>query len=151
MVATCERRRWVWAAVLAALLLGTPQRALCQPEASKQPASPQAKAHFERGREHFRAGRYREAIVELKAALELDSKSPNLTYNVAYTNELLGDLAEAIVYYRRYLELLPDSAADERKKVEVTPSPHGLPAPRPRRRRRHPSRAHQAVPTPGSG
>ena len=90
------------------------------PEAAESKAPPEAKSHFERGREHFRAGRYREAIVELKAALELDPESPTLMYNVAYANELLGEIEEAIVYYRKYLDALPSSAGEEREKIRLT-------------------------------
>ncbi|MDH5676213.1 MAG: hypothetical protein OEZ06_29100 [Myxococcales bacterium] len=75
---------------------------------------------YQRGREHFSAGRYRMAIIELKAALALDPDSPNLMYNVAYTSELLGDLGTAIHYYRRYLVALPEEESEERTKIQGT-------------------------------
>jgi tetratricopeptide (TPR) repeat protein len=83
-------------------------------------APPEALAHYERGRASFRAGHYREAIVELRAALELDPTSANLLYNVAYTSELLGETRDAIDYYRRYLVALPENQKEERDKVLVT-------------------------------
>ena len=83
-------------------------------------APPEAMARFEKGRAYFRAGRYREAIVELKAALALDPGSAVLRYNVAYTSELLGDLPEAIEYYRTYLAALPRSAKAERERTRTT-------------------------------
>ncbi|HEX2676163.1 MAG TPA: tetratricopeptide repeat protein, partial [Polyangiales bacterium] len=76
--------------------------------------------HYERGREHYLAGRYREALAELKTALALDPKSPNLLYNVARVNEDLGNLDDAISYYQQYLEVLPDSDRAEREKTEKT-------------------------------
>ena len=76
--------------------------------------------HYERGRKEYLAGRYREALQELKAALALDPNSPNLVYNVARVNEDLADLDEAIKYYRRYHGLLPPSASEERDKTEKT-------------------------------
>jgi tetratricopeptide (TPR) repeat protein len=121
MAAGSKRQRWVCAAGLAALLASAPNAAFGQqPELQNSEAPPEARAHFERGREHFRAGRYREAILELEAALELDPDSPTLMYNVAYANELLGELEQAIVYYRKYIDALPPSAADEREKIELT-------------------------------
>ena len=91
-----------------------------EPKLQSGQAPPEAMARFEKGRGHFRAGRYREAIVELKAALELDPGSPVLRYNVAYTSELLGDLPEAIKYYRQYLAVLPRSAREERQRTRTT-------------------------------
>src|SRR5262249_35213603 len=46
--------------------------------------------------------------------------SANLLYNVAYTSELLGNLEDAIDYYRAYMRALPPTATDERKKTFVT-------------------------------
>jgi tetratricopeptide (TPR) repeat protein len=110
-----------------ALVLIAPRPARAdEPESAEQEkpapdqAPPQAISHYERGREHFRAGRYGEAIVELKAALALDPSSPNLLYNVAYTSELLGNLHEAIDYYRKYLVALPESRTADREKVLET-------------------------------
>jgi tetratricopeptide (TPR) repeat protein len=121
------------AALLACALMGTlacvaPSQAraedaspqLAEPSDAERAAPPEAKDHYERGREHFRAGRYGEAIVELKAALDIDPSSANLLYNIAYTSELLGKLDDAIDYYERYLDALPASAAAEREKTQVT-------------------------------
>lgn len=83
----------------------------------RQEAPPEAIELYRSGREHYEAGRYREAIVDLKAALELDPESPNLIYNVARVSELLGNLDEAIAYYSRYLELLPRTEKEERDRI----------------------------------
>ncbi len=111
------------AAFTAALLVWSACPGAARAEAPKlqsAQAPPEAMARFDKGRTHFRAGRYREAIVELKAALDLDPGSPVLRYNVAYTSELLGDLPEAIKYYRRYLAALPRSAREERQRTRTT-------------------------------
>jgi tetratricopeptide (TPR) repeat protein len=79
-----------------------------------------AVAHYERGRKEYLAGRYREALEELKAALALDPHSPNLVYNVARVNEDLSEFDEAIKYYRQYRSLLPEDAAEERDKTAKT-------------------------------
>jgi tetratricopeptide (TPR) repeat protein len=124
--------QWASSSLLAlALLLGVPPAARADEPARgddaarvehppSEGAPPEALSHYKLGREHFRAGRYDKAIVELKAALALDPTSPNLTYNVAYTSELLGNLSDAIDYYRKYLIALPKSEATERDKIEVT-------------------------------
>jgi tetratricopeptide (TPR) repeat protein len=121
-----------WASSLStALLLCTSHAARAEPptpaqeqagaeHAPSQNAPPEALAHYELGRGHFREGRYKEAIVELKAALALDPTSPNLMYNVAYTSELLGSLQEAIDYYEKYLAVLPATETKEREKIQVT-------------------------------
>jgi tetratricopeptide (TPR) repeat protein len=85
---------------------------------TKAPA--QALDHYQRGREHYLAGRYREALDELKAALALDPDSPNLVYNVARVNEDLANLDDAISSYQRYIELLPSGATAERDKADQT-------------------------------
>jgi tetratricopeptide (TPR) repeat protein len=90
-------------------------------DAIRAPTPPAgAVAHYEKGRKEYLAGRYREALQELKTALGLDPNSPNLVYNVARVNEDLADLDEAIKYYRRYASLLPPDALEERDKTEKT-------------------------------
>jgi tetratricopeptide (TPR) repeat protein len=91
-----------------------------EPSQTDRTPPPEAREHYERGRDYFRAGRYGEAIVELKAALALDPESRTLLYNVAYTSELLGSVDEAISYYEKYLTALPESETGEREKTEVT-------------------------------
>jgi len=76
--------------------------------------------HYLRGRRWYLAGRYRDALVELKAALEFDRDSPDLLYNVARVYENLGELDPAIEYYERYLTKLPVEAAEERDKTQKT-------------------------------
>jgi len=80
----------------------------------------EAVEHYERGRREYLAGRYRDALQELKLALSLDPNSPNLVYNVARVNEDLAEFDEAIKYYRRYHALLPVAAEEERDKTEKT-------------------------------
>ena len=76
--------------------------------------------HYMLGRRHYLAGRYREALVELKTALELDRNAPDLLYNVARVYENLGELDEAIAYYQRYLALMPLEQIEERDRTEKT-------------------------------
>jgi len=83
---------------------------------SRAPPS-EALEHYNRGRAHYQAGRYREAVVELERALKLDPGSPNLVYNLARVHELLGDIEQSIGYYERYRNMLPPSESEERQRV----------------------------------
>jgi tetratricopeptide (TPR) repeat protein len=87
-----------------------------------QRRAPPAEAleHYTRGREHYQAGRYQDATVELERALTLDPDSPNLVYNLARVYELRGEIDRSMQYYRRYLAMLPASESDERGRVEST-------------------------------
>jgi len=92
----------------------------CSRAAAQGEPPHEAIALYRSGRAHYDAGRYREAIVDLKAALALDPESPNLLYNVARVSELLGNLDEAIAYYTRYIGMLTDSENDERERIRAT-------------------------------
>ena len=81
---------------------------------------PEAVDLYLEGRALYQDGRYRESIARLKAALKLDAHSPNLMYNVARVNELLGNLDEAIAYYGRYLDTLERNQRDERADIKAT-------------------------------
>ena len=124
---TRAKRLTLLACALVGALLG-----LCAPVCAQEAPTPRedamraptppagAVAHYERGRKEYLAGRYREALQELKAALALDPNSPNLVYNVARVNEDLADFDEAIKYYRHYRSLLPEDASEEREKTATT-------------------------------
>jgi tetratricopeptide (TPR) repeat protein len=91
-------------------------------ESAQKPVEPPPEAleHYKRGRQWYLAGRYRDALVELKAALLFDQGAPDLIYNIARVYENLGELDEAIVYYRRYQERLPRAAIEEREHTATT-------------------------------
>jgi tetratricopeptide (TPR) repeat protein len=116
VVLLCWAGCWVLPAVTRAQEAEAPR--LASPSAAEPPQA--ALDHYLRGRRWYLAGRYRDALVELKAALEYDRNSPDLLYNVARVYENLGNFDEAIAYYQRYMEQLPPSANDERDKTEKT-------------------------------
>jgi tetratricopeptide (TPR) repeat protein len=91
--------------------------------AQEQPAvepPPEAIEYYERGREHYLAGRYRDAVADLERALALDPTSRTLIYNLARVHELLGELDRSIEYYDRYLTFLGDDEDEERQRTEAT-------------------------------
>jgi tetratricopeptide (TPR) repeat protein len=104
------------AAFSAVVLLYAPT---AEAQQKRQEAPPEAIELYRSGRKHYEAGRYRQAVVDLKAARRLDPASPNLIYNVARVSELLGNLDEAIDYYGRYLKLLPRSEKEERERIRA--------------------------------
>jgi tetratricopeptide (TPR) repeat protein len=75
---------------------------------------------YRQGRELYQQGRYAEAAVELERALMLDPASPNLVFNVARVYELLGEIDKSMVFYQRYLRLLPEEDVEERERVQGT-------------------------------
>ncbi len=81
---------------------------------------PAALEHYNRGRAHYQAGRYHEAVSELEQALTLDPGSPNLVYNLARVYELLGDIDRALPHYQHYRDILPATALDERARIDST-------------------------------
>ena len=75
----------------------------------------EARAHFAAGESRFKAGDYRGAITEFRAADRL-VPSPILTYNVALCYDKLGDTRQAAALYKQYLDRRPD--APNRAQVE---------------------------------
>ena len=71
-------------------------------------SSEEAKGHFEAALVHYRAGKYRSAIVELEKAYGVDPTGKDLVYNLAVVYEKLGELDSAIHYLERYVALEPD-------------------------------------------
>jgi tetratricopeptide (TPR) repeat protein len=90
---------------------GTRGTASVSPEARAQ-----AQQHFQRARELYGAGTYREAIVELEQARTLDPTAKDLVYNLAIVNEKVGHIDEALKYMRHYLQM--DLEPVERTRAE---------------------------------
>jgi tetratricopeptide (TPR) repeat protein len=66
----------------------------------------QARAHFDRGRALFEVSDYRNAIAEFKAA-HVEKPDPAFLYNIAECYRRLGENAEALQFYRRFLATAP--------------------------------------------
>ena len=61
-----------------------------------------ARRHFERARAYYAQGSYREAIGELEAAHTLDPNAKDLVFNLGVVHEKLGDIDDALKWFRLY-------------------------------------------------
>jgi tetratricopeptide (TPR) repeat protein len=77
----------------------------------------EAQQHFQRAKDLYQAGAYREAIAELEQARGLDPKAKDLVFNLGIVHEKIGKLDEAITFFRQYMEMDGVTGA-ERAKAE---------------------------------
>jgi hypothetical protein len=68
-----------------------------------------ARAHFTRGKQHYAAGKFQEAIRSFRQAAAIQG-SPTLEYNIGRCHEKLGQPDAAIAAYQRYLQGKPDAS-----------------------------------------
>ena len=126
------------------------------------PASPappirraeKARAHFQQGDTYFKLEKYANALQEFEQAY-MAKQDPSFLYNIAQCHRLMGNRAEAIRFYKRYLVDAPAAAnrpvaekhirdlesalgAEELTGAHVAPAPgapgaepSGMPPPRP--------------------
>jgi tetratricopeptide (TPR) repeat protein len=94
-------------AVIVGVLLAGPARA--------EDARGKALAHFEQGRKLYQVGEYAAALAEFKRAFLL-KEDPVFIFNIAQCHRRLGDPAQAITFYWRYLGTNPPAA--NRQQVE---------------------------------
>jgi tetratricopeptide (TPR) repeat protein len=83
-------------------------------------AEDQAKAqqHFQRAKELYQTGAYRDAIAELELARSLDPQAKDLVFNLGIVHERLQKYDEAIAFFRQYMEMASVTPA-ERTKAET--------------------------------
>jgi tetratricopeptide (TPR) repeat protein len=77
----------------------------------------EAQQHFQRAKDLYQTGAYREAIAELEQARGLDPKAKDLVFNLGIVHEKIGKLDEAITFFRQYMEMEGVRGA-ERAKAE---------------------------------
>jgi tetratricopeptide (TPR) repeat protein len=82
-------------------------------------AESEARPHFERSFELYRAGRYADALHELEVAAKLDPGGKDLFFNLALVHEKLGQLPDAIAALERFRELETDAAERERARLTI--------------------------------
>lgn len=120
-------------AALAVTAMGAPRLALAQKPGSSPATLPQdsapssepktkeqleAQQHFQRAKDLYQTGAYREAIAELEQARTLDPKAKDLVFNLGIVHEKLGKFDEAITFFRQYMEM-ESVTASERAKAET--------------------------------
>jgi tetratricopeptide (TPR) repeat protein len=100
-------------------------------------ADPQsdARAHIQKATALHGEAKFAEALEELKRAFALDPK-PELLYAMGQVHVQLGDCAQAIVFYERYLDTKPAAgpSAATREAIEScksAPPPEPPPEPQP--------------------
>lgn len=100
-------------ALVAALLLTVAAAA----RAEEGDDTAMAKEHYKLGLDAYKNGKYPEAIKELKKAYLL-KRLPALLLNIGATYRKMGDLDNAVYYYKKYLTEAPE--AKDRGEVEKT-------------------------------
>jgi len=129
----------VLAGLLAAIVLAASPRAAHAQMTQAQ--KDEVKLHYQRATRAYDLQKYQEAIDEYQKAYEI-SGDPLMLYNIAQAYRLADQPAEAVRYYRRFLQRMPNARnredverkiadqeklAEQRKKAEpvtpVTPPP----------------------------
>lgn len=90
--------------LVAVCALAAPAAALAQRPSNRELAI----IHYERGRAHYAAGRYRQAVFELETAHSLDPSGTNLLLNLGAVHERLGNIDAALLAYERHLASTAD-------------------------------------------
>jgi iron complex outermembrane receptor protein len=106
-VALRHLARTLAVSALAAILLA--------PGAARADERTEARAHFKKGMTAIAEGHYDVGVEELKAAYAI-LPHPNVLFNIARAYVDMGDLQNAIDYYRRYL----DGGPKDRDEVAAT-------------------------------
>ncbi|MCA9532039.1 MAG: tetratricopeptide repeat protein [Myxococcales bacterium] len=107
-------RTCVLGLALACGLVALPSGAHAQADAEAREA--EARARFESGRLAFDDGRFDDALHDFELSYAL-SERPQLLYNIGQVHDRLRHPAQAVEYFERYLEALPE--AENRRAVEA--------------------------------
>ncbi|HEY2735866.1 MAG TPA: hypothetical protein VGI70_17835, partial [Polyangiales bacterium] len=78
------------------------------PPAAATESDQRARSLFERGRQAYGDGRYRDAWAYFHDSYELSGR-PELLYNIGQTADRLGQDADALRAFRMYLQKLPQA------------------------------------------
>jgi tetratricopeptide (TPR) repeat protein len=112
--------------VLVALLLMSGQ-----PSRAADPRLDSARAHSQEGDSYYKLEKYANAITEYEQAY-LAKPDPSFLYNIAQCHRLMGQGAEAIKFYRRFLKdapTAPNRAVAEKHIRELEDASSGTPPP----------------------
>jgi tetratricopeptide (TPR) repeat protein len=127
----------------------------CLPAARAQSNAPgpnvaEAKAHFEKGQRLFSVSRYRDALEQFKEGF-VAKADPVFLFNIAQCHRLLGEHAEALTFYRRFLASKPTGRVHDdvvRRIHELENESAAAPAPPPVTPPPPPAVARAPEPTP---
>lgn len=118
MIGLLGRHTALWLACGGCIsLVAGPARADDQVAASRD-AVQEARARFREASEHYRAGRFREALRDFELAERL-VPSPELSFNIARAHEQLGEIEAAVARYERYVAALPDANDAESVRTRI--------------------------------
>jgi tetratricopeptide (TPR) repeat protein len=73
------------------------------------PTAEKARAHFQQGDTYFKLEKYPIALQEFEQAY-MAKQDPSFLYNIAQCHRLMGNRAEAVRFYKRYLNDAPAAA-----------------------------------------
>ena len=90
--------------------------ATAAPLPAGQTAREQARALYQQGELAYKEGRYLEAARHFRQAARYEP-NPVLSYNIALAYDAVGEVAEALRWYRDYLRRVPD--APDRDEVKA--------------------------------
>jgi tetratricopeptide (TPR) repeat protein len=117
--------------LLGAIAIAAPLPALAQQKGGPSAAAPagaeapltedqlKAQQHFQRAKDLYQQGAYREAIAELELARSLDPKAKDLVFNLGIVHEKLAKFDEAITYFRQYIEMEGVTAAEKQRAESI--------------------------------
>jgi tetratricopeptide (TPR) repeat protein len=108
-----------WHAVIAIALVASQLSALSVSAAPPTETERQSRRFYEKAEAHFRAGVFAEALSEYQAGYDL-VPLPGFLINIAQCQRRLGDLNQALITYRKFIMVAPDSrfAPDVKKLTE---------------------------------
>jgi tetratricopeptide (TPR) repeat protein len=110
-------RAWALLVCIGAAATGVVAPSPARAEATSAANEAAARRHFERARDYYAQGSYRDAIGELEAAHTLDPNAKDLIFNLAVVHEKLGHMEDALTWSRLYATM--DLTPAEREKAEA--------------------------------
>ena len=102
-----------------------------QPSRAADPRLDSARAHSQEGDSYYKLEKYANAISEYEQAY-LAKPDPSFLYNIAQCHRLMGQGAEAIKFYRRFLKdapTAPNRAVAEKHIRDLEDASSGTPPP----------------------
>jgi tetratricopeptide (TPR) repeat protein len=103
--------------ILAAGLTLASAPAWAEGAAPSAEAVAEAATHFQRARQLYLEGQYKEALAELERARALDPTAKELVYNLGIVSEKLARYDDALKHFHTYLDM--DLDAQERSRAET--------------------------------